>query len=153
MDILKLLNGEHQKADPYILDEGSAAAYSAIVTRPGYEVKCFTLTLHPRLHSVAPRSVRKNIIDETARQIWKNKSGFYCEFYWETTKQAVLHAHGIITSKSSTIARVCSFWRNLFGHVYLKTPFDISKWRNDYCQKQNIYRPNVVWKDAKQPRR
>lgn len=120
---------------PDLLDSGFEKITQMMASDREIAVRAYTLTLRPRLHSVPPKEIKKLIIDITKTLVANCRKKIVIEMDWEFTKNMVLHAHGTIYAKLSTIARIVAKWRREIGFVLVKEPTSLQEWIM-YCKKE-----------------
>lgn len=142
MDIITLCNLIAKGvSSPTLLDEGCSPAppdSNAYTSDPKNIIRAFTLTLNPKHHGTSPRHIRQEYRNVIKDFVCKTKKGIYIRTHYEFTQAMVLHMHGYICGRPTSVAHCFSALRRIFGFLLVKTPYDLMKWL-EYCNKENAF--------------
>lgn len=135
-----------RESSPVLLDQGCLPnmVLSELLADQRNVCRAFTLTLRPSQHGLPPRGVRQEYRNLVKFFVCKSKNGLAIETHYEFTQAMVLHMHGVIVGRKSTVATLLSRMRAWGGFTVVKTPHDLERWL-EYCNKENVYHPSQSW--------
>ncbi len=129
-------NGPNQQGIATLLDEAMPGIEQAALADSSNVVRAITLTIKPTHHGTDPVKVRDNVRRMIKQFVSNLKTTYYCTIHSEYTENCVIHFHGFMCGRISSLAKIISQLKKEFGFMRVKEPWSLIKWIA-YCNKEN----------------
>ncbi len=129
-------NGPIQQGIDFGLDEAMPGIEQAALADTSNVVRAITLTLKPIHHGTDPVKVRDNVRRMIKQFVSNLKTTYYCTIHSEYFKSGIIHFHGFMVGRITSVGRILAQLRKEFGFMKVKEPWSLIKWI-EYCNKEN----------------